>query len=168
MVADKDTSVQQDIGAVLNFIKQLFQAVRSLSKIYPDRPFTPDGHLVGSIGEVVAADTYGLILEKPSKEGFDAKTKPGQTVEIKLTGGDSVVVSSDAKTPDILIVLKLNSETGFSFTEVYNGKFPVDLWRTKKTNKRGLKSLRINELKKCNPKLLQQEHTLAELNKLFA
>ena len=56
--------MHDNIRALPVLICQLFQTVRSLSKIYPDRPFTPDGHLVGSIGEVVAADTYGLILEK--------------------------------------------------------------------------------------------------------
>jgi hypothetical protein len=45
-------------------IGQLFKTVRALNEIFPDRPFTPDGHLVGSIGEVVAAETYkrpGLV-----------------------------------------------------------------------------------------------------------
>jgi hypothetical protein len=89
---------------------------------------------VGSIGEVVAAETYGLILETCSREGFDAKTEVGQTVEIKLTGGSSVSLSSDSKTPEILIVLKLDSRTGFE--EIYNGVFPLDLWQSKKPNKR--------------------------------
>ena len=88
---------QDDIRASPALIGQLFRTVQALNRIYPDRPFTPDGHLVGSIGEVVAADTYGLILEKCSNEGFDAKAKGGQTVEIKLTGGTSVAVASDAQ-----------------------------------------------------------------------
>jgi hypothetical protein len=157
--------MRQGIRALPVLIGQLFQTVRSLNKIYPDRPFTPDGHLVGSIGEVVAADTYGLILEKCSNEGFDAKTKDGKTVEIKLTGGKSVAVSSDAQPPDILIVLKLDSKTGFS--EIYNGKFPLDLWRSKNATKRRIKSLGLAELKGLNPRLLGQVHSLDELNKLF-
>ena len=91
--------------------------MRDLNHLFPDRPFTPDGHLVGSIGEVVAADTYDLILEKCSNPGFDAKTRTGRSVEIKLTGGDSVSVSSDCNPPDFLIVLKLITKTGFS--EIY-------------------------------------------------
>jgi uncharacterized protein DUF6998 len=105
-------------------IGKLFQTVRALNEIFPHRPFTPDGHLVGSIGEVVAAETYGLILEKCSREGFDAKTEDGQTVEIRLTGGSSVSISSAPKTPEILIVLKLDSDRGFE--EIYNGAFPLD------------------------------------------
>ena len=152
-----------DIRGIPVLIGQLFQTVRALNKI-SSRPFTPDGHLVGSIGEVVAADTYGLILEKCSNEGFDAKTKEGKTVEIKLTGGKSLSVSSDAKLPDILIVLKLDSEKGF--TEIYNGNFPVKLWEKKNASKRRTKSLPLSQLKP-NPKLLSEEHPLKELNKLF-
>lgn len=155
-----------DIRGIPVLIVQLYQTVRALSAI-SDRPFTPDGHLVGSIGEVVAADTYGLILEKCSNEGFDAKTKDGRTVEIKLTGGTkSVAVSSDAKTPQVLIVLKLDSTAGFE--EIYNGDFPLDLWRTASATKRKVKSLSLRSLKLLNPGLLTQVHPLAELNKLFA
>ncbi len=84
--------------------------MRALNKLFPDRPFTPDGHLVGSIGEVIAADTYDLTLEKCSNAGFDAKTQTLRTVEIKLTGGDSVSVSSDCNPPEFLIVFEVECE----------------------------------------------------------
>jgi hypothetical protein len=87
--------------------------------------------------------------EKCSNPGFDAKTHALQTVEIKLIGGDSVSVSSDCKPPDFLIVLKLNTKTGF--TEIYNGEFPVELWKRKSASKRKVVSLRLNELTKLKP-----------------
>jgi len=62
-------------------IAQLYDTVWALNKLFPDRPFTPDGHLVGSIGEVIAAYIYGLELEKCSNAGFDAKTQTSKTVE---------------------------------------------------------------------------------------
>lgn len=129
------------------------------------RKFTPDGHLVGSIGEVVAADTYGLILENSSNKGFDAKTRDDETVEIKLTGGKSAAVSSEyAETPKILIVLKLK-DTGF--TEIYNGTFPLDLWLSKKPSKRRVRTLGIAELAARNEKLLKEQHPLEALNRMF-
>jgi hypothetical protein len=158
-------TLTDDIKAVPDLIGQLFKTVRSLNKIFPDRPFTPDGHLVGSIGEVVAAYTYGLELEKCSNEGFDARTEDGRTVEIKLTGGNSVSVSSEGQPPDILVVLKLATN---GFTEVHNAPFPIDLWCRKNASKRKLKSLRINELRALNQNLLPQLHPLEELNKFFA
>ena len=151
-------STENDIRRLPALILQLFQTVRDLNRIYPDRPFTPDGHLIGSIGEVVAADTYGLALEKCSNEGFDARTETKQTVEIKLTGGESVAISSDAKAPDLLIVLKFHQQTGFE--EIYNGQFPLGLWRKKKASKRRIRVLRLNELREINPKLLKEKHPL--------
>jgi hypothetical protein len=158
--------MKNGVRKIPELIGKLFETVRALNEIFPHRPFTPDGHLVGSIGEVVAAETYGLILETCSREGFDAKTEGGQTVEIKLTGGSSVSLSSDSKTPEILIVLKLDSRAGFE--EIYNGVFPLDLWQSKKPNKRRVVCLPVNALRKRNPRLLPQTNSLEELNKLFS
>jgi hypothetical protein len=147
-------------------IAQLFQTVRALHKLFPGRPFTPDGHLVGNIGEVIAAYTYDLTLENCSNPGFDAKTQTLQTVEIKLTGGDSVSVSSECNPPQFLIVLKLSRNSGF--TEIYNGEFPFELWKRKSASKRKVVNLRLNELKKLKPaQILSTKHSLEELNRLF-
>jgi len=46
---------------------------------YPGRKFTPDGRLVGSIGEVIAAEALGLNLHSashPSHDAFDAAARP--------------------------------------------------------------------------------------------
>jgi hypothetical protein len=163
---------ESNIRDVPHLIAQLYEIVEELNKLFPDHPFTPDGHLVGSIGEVIAADTYDLTREKCSNPGFDARTPEGKTVEIKLTGGDSVSVSSDCDPPPVfLIVLKLDTNIGF--TEIYNGEFPVELWRQKRASKRKVVSLRLNELpnelKKLKPaQQLEQKHSLKELNRIFS
>ncbi len=36
-------------------VADIYRAVVRLEELYPGRKFTPDGHLVGSIGEVIAA-----------------------------------------------------------------------------------------------------------------
>jgi hypothetical protein len=158
---------ESNVWRVPELIARLYQTVRDLNKLFPDRPFTPDGHLVGSIGEVVAAETYDLTLEKCSNPGFDAKTQTGKSVEIKLTGGDSVSVSSDCDPlPDFLIVLRLDTRTGF--TEIYNGEFPVELWKRKSASKRMVVSLRLSELKELKPtQPLKQSKPLEELNRRF-
>jgi len=56
-----------------------------LEKSYPGRKFTPDGHLVGSIGEVIAAEALGLTLHPASHPGHDAFDGNGD-VQIKMTG----------------------------------------------------------------------------------
>ena len=64
-------------------------AVEELEALYPGRKFTPDGHLVGSIGEVIAAQEFKLTLYPMSHEGHDAFDAAGP-VQIKMTSGDSV------------------------------------------------------------------------------
>jgi hypothetical protein len=76
-----------------------------------------------------------------------------------------VAVASDSEPPDLLLVLKLHSNAGFD--EIYNGPFPLELWLSKKANKRRTKILRVSELRPINPKLLKQQHPLDRLNKLF-
>ena len=65
-------------------VRRIYQAVAELEAQYPGRKFTPDGHLVGSIGEVIAAQE--LKLHPMSQAGHDAYDTNGQ-VQIKMTGG---------------------------------------------------------------------------------
>ena len=39
-------------------VRDLYALVSRLEELYPDRRFTPDGYLVGSIAEVYASETY--------------------------------------------------------------------------------------------------------------
>ena len=51
-------------------IRELYAIVNQLERDYNkhDRRFTLDGHLLGSIGEVYAAERYGIELAKSSSE----------------------------------------------------------------------------------------------------
>jgi hypothetical protein len=45
-------------------VADIYKAVEELTSWrYPGRPFTPDGHLVGSIGEVIAMEAFGDASE---------------------------------------------------------------------------------------------------------
>ncbi|MGI4792916.1 MAG: DUF6998 domain-containing protein [Janthinobacterium lividum] len=59
-----------DLSSLPQLLSDLYRTVAALREIAPDRSFTLDGHLVGSIGEVVAAYAYDLKLEKTGKKGF--------------------------------------------------------------------------------------------------
>jgi hypothetical protein len=48
-------------------VSRIYEAVEELKREFPGRPFTPDGHLVGSIGEVMARKVFGFELYPPSK-----------------------------------------------------------------------------------------------------
>lgn len=87
-------------------VAAIYEAVAALEALYPGRKFTPDGHLVGSIGEVVAAEALGLTLYPASRPCHDAFDQDGRDVQIKLTGGRSVSLYG---TCDRLVVLKITS-----------------------------------------------------------
>jgi hypothetical protein len=56
---------------LIDRVEPLYAIAGELSR-QTGRSFTPDGHRVGSIGEVLAADFYGLELRSQSNEGYDA------------------------------------------------------------------------------------------------
>ena len=74
-------------------VARIYEATAELEAMYPGRSFTPDGHLVGSIGEVIAAGALGLTLYPMSKAGHDAYDSNGD-VQIKMTAGKSVAMYS--------------------------------------------------------------------------
>lgn len=92
----------------------LYSVVAELEQMF-GRPFTPDGHMVGSIGEALAAHYYGLTLTPPSTAGCDA-TLGSKKIEIKATQGSRVAFRCR---PEYLLVLKLQKDG--SFEEIYNG-----------------------------------------------
>lgn len=104
------------INKVPNLVRQLYQLVAEFESLFPGRKFTPDGHLVGSIGEVVAAHRYGLDLYAASTEGHDAQASDGRKVEIKATQGNAVALRASSVH---LIVLHLARDG--SCSEVFNG-----------------------------------------------
>ena len=58
-------------------IKGLYRLVGELEAMFPGRHFTPDGHMVGSIGECLAAHYYDLELLRASSAGRDAAPHSG-------------------------------------------------------------------------------------------
>ena len=105
-----------NVDSLPSLIRRLYEVVNELEGSFPGRKFTPDGHLVGSIGEVLAAHYYGLELLPASAPVHDATSQDGRMVQIKATQAKMVALRAD---PEHLIVLRL--ERDGSFSEVYNG-----------------------------------------------
>ena len=97
-------------------VADIYRAIEALSAAYPGRKFTPDGHLVGSIGEVVAAEALGLTLHPASFPSHDAVDQDGRQVQIKLTGGKMVSLYSACER---LVVLRIVSPEAAEI--VYDG-----------------------------------------------
>ena len=86
-------------------VARIYEAVAELEATY-GRKFTPDGHMVGSIGEVIAADAFKLDLYGMSRPGHDARDHlHHRDVQIKLTAGTSISMYSEAEWLLVLRVL---------------------------------------------------------------
>ena len=63
-----------DWEKVKKLLDDLYRSSEALKEIFPGRSFTLDGHLVGSIGEVVVAYMINLRLNNASNMAHDALT----------------------------------------------------------------------------------------------
>jgi hypothetical protein len=104
------------IDHVPDLVRRLYVIVGELEGYFPGRPFTLDGHLVGSLGEVLAAHLYGLTLLPCSAEDHDAVCQNGRRVQIKATQGKQVGLRSECQH---LVVLQLHRDG--TAVEAYNG-----------------------------------------------
>ena len=129
---------------VIQIVSQLRELVGQLGALYPDRRFTLDGHLVGSIGEVLAAEQYGLVLLPASHKTHDAEAPDGRMVQIKLTQRSGVGLSS---CPEHLLVHKLHPDGRHE--EIYNGPGePVWEWCAPRVQKNGQAIVSLSRLQK--------------------
>lgn len=94
-----------------DLVRRIFETCAELSRRY-GRSVTPDGHLVGSLGEIYAASVLNLTLETQSNAGFDATTPDGQRVEIKTTSRSSISLSAEGTLAERLVVVRLNPDNG--------------------------------------------------------
>ena len=134
-----------DLERVRAIVRDIYRAVSELERMYPGRRFTPDGHMVGSLGEVVAAERYCLNLFEPSHPVHDAYDRLARLVQIKTTQGNKVGIN---ECPDYLIVLRMSREG--EFEEVYNG--PGDpVWEAAgKPMKNGQRQISLSKLRRLS------------------
>lgn len=133
-------------------IQELYRITTELEKEYPGRNFTLDGHLVGSIGEVYAAEKYRLKLLPASAEKHDAITADGRLVQIKITQTDRVSIYSE---PDYLIVLKMNRDGRIE--EVYNGRGAVPWEKAGRLQKNGQRTISMRKMIEINAEVSPEE-----------
>lgn len=139
------------LNKVRRLIRKMYAVVGELNEEFASegRKFTPDGHMVGSIGEVVAAYSFGLRLLPTSTKVYDAKSKDGKKlVQIKLTGGKSGIGLYSK--PQHLIVLQLADKR---FKLVYNGPGASAWKKCGKKQKNGQRRISIGTLEELNTKV---------------
>jgi len=138
-MANNVTDIKSEVEGL---VRDLYRITERLEAMF-GRPFTPDGHLVGSLGEVMAARIYGLRLLPPSTRTHDAIAPDGRRVQVKATQGTRVPISEP---PEHLIVLQL-SPRGES-VEVYNGPGRLAWDAAGKRQKNGQRPISTGRLRK--------------------
>lgn len=146
---DAITSKAERLSQASRLIREIYGCVSRLQELFEDqgRKFTPDGHLVGSFGEVLAAANYAISLFPPSHPVHDALVEPdGRQVQIKITQGTKVGLRH---LPEHLLVLSL-AQNG-AFEEIYNGA-GEPAWRSAgKMQKNGQRSIGLSRLRGLMP-----------------
>ena len=116
-----------------------------------------DGHLVGSIGEVMAAYYYGVELYTASAVAHDGEVD-GKKVQIKISQQDDIVINHE---PEYLIVLYLR-KNGDVF-EVYNGPGEAPWNSASKRDSHNNRHMRVNKLMELD-KQVSDEFRIAVVN----
>lgn len=141
-----------DWDRVARYLDALYEASEGLEGIFFGRKFTLDGHLVGSIGEVVAAYIFDLNLNTASTLRHDAKAPDGKNVEIKLTQGRGVAIRHE---PDHLIVL--HRPKGGPVRVVFNGPGALAWNNAGKMQSNGQRPISLMRLSKLYSKIAQKD-----------
>lgn len=123
-------------------VARIYRAAADLEALYPGRKFTPDGHLVGSLGEVVAAGALGLTLYPMSKRGHDAYDAKGD-VQIKATASNRVSMYT---TCERLVVLRIVSPEEGEI--VYDGPGQAVWKQAGKRMKNGQRAISLSRLRR--------------------
>jgi len=132
-------------------ILQLLAIVAEIENEFPERHFTLDGHLVGSIGEVMAAYHYGVQLYTASKAVHDGEID-GRKVQIKITQQDNIVINAE---PKYLLVLYL-SKKGKVY-EVYNGPGGKPWETASKRDNHKNRHMMVNKLMRLDEEVSPEE-----------
>jgi hypothetical protein len=129
------------IEGIPGLVRSLYELVNQLEALFPERQFTLDGHLVGSIGEALAAHHYGLERLTATAKGHDATAPDKRQVQIKVSQAKSVGLRSE---PEHLIVLRLAADG--TATEIYNGPGALPWHHAGKVKKNGQRPIAVSRL----------------------
>lgn len=156
-IMEKIVYTKEKMDAIKEKIQKLISIVKELETDFPGRHFTLDGHLVGSIGEVMAAYYYGIELYAASAVVHDGEID-GKKVQIKISQQDDIVINHE---PEYLIVLYLR-KNGDVF-EVYNGPGEAPWNSASKRDSHNNRHMRVNKLMELD-KQVSDEFRIAVVN----
>jgi hypothetical protein len=131
----------------------MFEAQKELHKVFPKKPFTPDGRMIGDIGEAIAELTYQVAIDKCLRKHWDGKREDVcagcPEVQVRATQKDVGYVK---ESPDdgCLLVFKIFPDGTWECC--YNGN-TARVWRSldaKKVNRAGEKFIGLDALRELD------------------
>lgn len=137
-------------GKLQAALDALFQSVAMLREAFPEKPFTPDGRLVGDIGEVVAQLHYRLTLNPGLTKHHDAVAEDGRLVQIKTTFSNHLTFPTK-HVPEYYLGIRMFIDG--SYEEIYNGPGQLiadELSRRAKATQNGLHGNLMGQLRRLN------------------
>lgn len=132
-------------------IVNLYEVVAKLHSAFPERKFTPDGRMVGDIGEAIAAIEYDVILDKTNRQHWDGyridSAGKKRKVQIKTTQKDETYLKKPPHEGDLLVFKIFNNG---KWKCCYDGP-AIKVWQLLKNQRpdsTGAKIITLNRLGK--------------------
>jgi len=95
------------IGQLKEAIKDLYHSVEKLNDAFSQRKFTPDGRMIGDIGEAIASLRFDVVLDEKSQKDWDGyridKKGNKRMVQVKTTQKDETYLKKPPCDGDLLV-----------------------------------------------------------------
>lgn len=138
------------LGQLKSAVKNLYLSVEKLHSAFPNKPFTPDGRMVGDIGEAIASLKFNVVLDEKLKKHWDGyridSAGNKRDVQIKTTQRDETYLKKPPQDGDLL-VFKIDRGGGWKCC--YDGPI-LRVWDSligQKPDDTGAKFVKLNKLK---------------------
>jgi hypothetical protein len=134
-------------------IRKMFETQKELQGAFPKRLFTPDGRMMGDIGEAIGEIEYQVIVDPKSRKHWDGKREDGcegcRELQIRATQKDETYVKEP---PDggYLLVFKIFRDGTWECC--YNGS-AMRVWgflAPRNADHTNAKAIKIDELRRLN------------------
>ena len=129
-------------------IRNIYEAVGALRGAFPGRKFTPDGKMVGDIGEAIGKILYDLELDERSRKDWDGwwfdQNGNRREVQIRATQCDTTYLK---KPPNkgTLLIFKIDKERMGEYHVIYNGDIEF-VWNHVKHQRSKEKTISLKDL----------------------
>jgi hypothetical protein len=141
-------------------IRKMFEAQSALQRVFPKRLFTPDGRMIGDIGEAIAEIDYQVTVDAKSRKHWDGRRNDACTgcseVQVRATQKDETYVKESPEN-GCLLVFRIFPDG--SWECCYNGS-AWRVWKSlaaRKADDTNAKFIKLGELRKLNESVEESE-----------